>query len=369
MKKIYTFIKSKALTMSLSLSLLTTVAFSQPICGPIVEDFNNTSGSTAGFTGDFMIGTTGSNGYLMKDKILASGIYTITTPTYELANNASYVGYGFLLDGSARVARVEAAIIYISTLNNEMTTVFLAQFVPTYNNATPPTADVCRAISLSDLPGFPTGGQYRLRFELTPNTGNGGASENITFDDFRTNGTLSQSPLPVSFIGFDAKKTSVGIQLVWKIAGEENVARYEVERSLDGRNFTTIATVSRTGKDTYTYLDATTNSTVFYRIKNVDNDAKFKYSTVARISNGKSSIVLKAFPQPVQNQLTLQHPVIKGTSQISISTADGRIVRSLRPSAGTMQTFIDMSNLQKGLYMIRFDVGDGNTETMKVIKQ
>ncbi len=34
-----------------------------------------------------------------------------------------------------------------------------------------------------------------------------------------------------------------------------------------------------------------------------------------------------------------------------------------------MQTYIDMTTLQKGIYMIRFDAGDGNTETMKVVKQ
>jgi hypothetical protein len=370
MKKIYAFIKSKALIMSLSLGLLTTAAFSQPICGPIVENFNNTSGSTAGFTGDYTLGTTGSDGYLVKTSVIASGIYTVTTPTYQLANTSSYIGFGFELGGTERVARVEAAIVYISTLNNQMTTVFLTQFVPSYDlSATPPVAEICRAVSLSDIPGFPVGGKYRLRFELTPNTGNGQASQTITFDDFRTNGTLAQAPLPVTFIGFDAKKTSAGVQLTWKIAGEENVNRYEVERSTDGRNFTKVASITRNGKDTYTYLDATTNSTIYYRIKNVDNDGKYKYSTIARIANGKSSIVLKAFPQPVENQLTIQHPVIKGNGLISVSTADGRVVKSIKPATGSMQTYIDMNSLQKGMYMIRFDAGDGNAETMKVVKQ
>lgn len=370
MKKVYTFFKSKALTMSLSLGLLTSAAFSQPICGPIVEDFDNTSGSTAGFIGDFGIATSGGDGYLEKTKVIASGIYTITTPTYQLANNASYIGYGFTLSGTERVARVEAAIIYVSTLNNEITTVFLSQFVPSYDlSVNPPVADVCRAISTSDLPGFPMGGKYRLRFELTPNTGFGQASQTVTFDDFRTNGTLAQSPLPVNFIGFEGKKVAGGVQLTWKVAGEENVNRYEIERSADGRNFVTVGSVGTNGKDTYTYLDATNSTTVYYRIKNVDNDAKFKYSTIARISNGKSQIVLKAFPQPVQNQLTVQHPVIKGNGLVTVSTADGRIVKSIKPASGSMQTYIDMASLQKGMYLIRFDGGEGDAETMKIIKQ
>jgi hypothetical protein len=34
-----------------------------------------------------------------------------------------------------------------------------------------------------------------------------------------------------------------------------------------------------------------------------------------------------------------------------------------------MQTYLDLSALQKGVYMIRFDAGDGTVETLKVLKQ
>lgn len=369
MKKNYWLVKSKALILSFTLSLTALVTTAQ-ICGPIVEDFNSTSGSTAGFTGDFVLGTanTGSPA-LVKTSVIGTAIYVVTTPTFQLPVSANSLGYGFILNGSERVARVDAAVMYISTLNGQMTTIFLSQFVPSYNPGTPPTADVCRAIATSDLPGFPAGGSYRFQFRLTPITGNGSAAESISFDDFRTNGTRAQAPLPVNFIGLDARKVSTGAQLNWKIAGEENVNRYEVERSTDGLNFTKIASFARTGKDSYNYLDATAAGTVYYRVKNVDNDGKFKYSPVARIVNGRSTIVLKAFPLPVQNTLTVQHPNVNGTGLITVSTAEGRQVRSVRPANNTLQTFVDMANLQKGLYLIRFDAGDGNAETMKIIKQ
>lgn len=363
MKKIYSLFKGSALIAFLAFSV---PGLSQPVCGPIVEDFNNTSGSTAGFIGDFIIGTNGSNGYLDKNSVIAPGIYTITTPTYQLANNATHVGFGFILSGSEEVARVEVAIIYRSTLNNQVTMVLLDQFVPSYDQN---IGSVCRAVELSNLPGFPTGGQYRFRFELTPNTGTGQASQNITFDDFRTNGTLAQAPLPVSFVGLEGKKLLNGTQLIWKVAGEENVNRYEVERSLDGRNFETIATVPAGKRDTYSYLDAANNSVTYYRIKNIDNDGKFRYSAITRVVSGKSEIIIKAFPQPVVSQLTVQHPSIRGNSLLTISTADGRVIKSFKPSAGSMQTAVDMSSLQKGMYLVRFDSGEGNVETIKVVKQ
>lgn len=368
MKKIYTFSTTRILlTLCLTFLLSHNTVLGQ-ICGGVAENFDNTAGSTAGFTGEFGYSADGTNGYLVKDKVVPSGVYSITTPTYQLPNTADYLGYGFTLAGTERIARAEIKVVYVSTLNGELTTVFLGQFVPVYDPATGKSI-MCRAVQLTDLPGFPAGGKYRLRIELTPNTGNGTSSQNLIFDDFSTNGTLSQSPLPVNFIGFEAKRLSNVTVLTWKVAGEENVARYEVERSGDGRSFVAISSITHVGRDTYVYTDIASNSPVYYRIKNVDEDGKFKYSTIVRIANGRSEIVIKAFPQPVQNSLTLQYPNVTGKALISISTADGKIVRSITPSAGSMQSSVDMSGLQKGLYIVRLNTGDGNIQTIKVVKQ
>jgi hypothetical protein len=368
MKKIYVILKNTTIFSVLTFLVFTSNKAISQVCGPVAQDFDNTSGSTAGFTGDFMLGTGSMAGQLRKSNVVASGIYTLTTPSYELPASADFIGYGFTLSGTERVARVEIATMYMSTLTNEMITVFTTQFVPNYT-AGAPTATVCSVVSLSSLAGFPLGGKYRFRIELTPNTGSGGGNQTIVFDNYRTNGTLSQLPLPVNFIGFDAKKLNSAVQLTWKVAGEENVASYKIERSEDGRRFTTIGSVDVHGKDTYHYTDAVSSSTIFYRIKNIDNDGKIRYSTIVRLANGKSSIVLKAFPQPVQNSLALHHPVISGRALINLSTADGRIVRSLVPAVGSMQTPVDMSTLQKGVYLLRFDAGDGDAHTLKVIKQ
>ncbi len=367
MKKIYSLLKSRTIALSLSLSLFGASAFGQAsICGNTAENFNN--GSTGGFSGSFSLAGTPGAGYLQKSSVLANGQYTITTPTYQ--TTANYIGYGFVLGGTERIARVETSIIYTSSLNNEMTSIFLAQFVPTYDPTTPPTADVCNAIATSNLPGFPASGRYRIQIILTPNTGFGQSTSTVTFDDYKTNGNISTSPLPVNFMGFEAKKMNTGAQLIWKVAGEENVNHYEVEKSTDGRSFVSIGNVSITKKDTYTYMDANPATVVYYRIKNVDNDGRFKYSSIARIANGTSSIVITAYPQPVISKLTIQHPVIKNVaSLLTISTADGRLVNTVKPLAGSMQTYVDMSHLQKGLYMVHFTDGEGNTETMKVIKQ
>lgn len=366
MKKFYTSFKSKALLALLSAFTLSNAVHSQ--CGNIVQDFNNTGGSTAGFTGNLVYGNTGSNGYLIKTSVIAAGTYTVTTPTYTLPAVANTIGYGFQLEGTERAARVAVYVTYVSTLNGELTSVAVADIIPIYDQNNQP-ATVCRNFAITDFPGFPVGGNYRFRFEISANTGNGTAGRTLTFDNFRTNGTLSQIPLPVTFIGFDAKKVDASVELTWKVAGEENVLRYEIEKSDDGRLFTRIGSVLSSGNDTYTFTDANGSGTAYYRIKNVDGNGKFKFSTIAKIANGKSEIVLRGFPQPVQSQFILQHPIINGKAMINLSTADGRVIKSVVPSNGSMQTPVDMSSLQAGLYMLRFSDGNGATQTLKVIKQ
>lgn len=362
-------VKSTKLFVSfLLLTLLSITTFSQQsICGTVGESFINTGGSTGGFTGDFGLGSSGGDGYLQRSGVIARGLYTLTTPTFQLRGNATSLGYGFVLRGSERVARVEAALVYRSTLNGEITTVLVDEFVPAY--APSLSAAVCRAVGLDELQGFPVGGSYRFRFEITPVTGAGGANQNVTFDDFRTNGTRAQAPLPVTFIGIEARKLSAGVQLTWKIAGEENVVRYEVERSGDGRSFSTVHAVERNGKDTYTYLDPSPLATGFYRVRNVDSDGKFKYSTIVRVAGGTSTVVVRAFPLPAQNQLTLQHPALGEGALISLSTTDGRVVKSLKPGASSLQTTLELSSLQKGLYLLRFTTQTGETQTLKITKQ
>lgn len=367
MKKIYTFLNARALFTLFASSLLTSSAvFGQSTCPyPIVQNFNNTGGSTAGFTGSFTYAAIGTNGFLVRDNIKDFAKYTIVSPTYQLPANASSIGYGFTLSGNAKVDRITVNVQY--TAGGEVVTVPINPDInPVYNPQTS-TAEVCGSVSFNDLPAFTPGTPFRLLFEIFPANPSGGTT--IMFDNFRTNATNSLIPLPVVFTGFDAKSVNGKVQLSWKVAGEENVVRYEVERSADGREFNVIGSVTKTGQSEYAYTDASPLASAFYRVRNVDNDGKFKYTNIVRLVNGKSELLLRAYPQPVQGKLTIQHPSVTRKAVVSISTADGRTVRTLAPANGSLETSVDMSGLQKGMYIIRFDNGDGKVQTMKVLKQ
>ena len=76
----------------------------------------------------------------------------------------------------------------------------------------------------------------------------------------------------------------------------------------------------------------------------------------------------KAFPSPAISELTLQHEAITGGS-IAISSADGRLLRSINPVKGSIQTAINITSLQPGLYILQLQDANGTIESIKFMKQ
>jgi hypothetical protein len=178
----------------------------------------------------------------------------------------------------------------------------------------------------------------------------------------------SNAPLPVKFSGFTAKTIYDAVSLTWSVGTEENVAGYEVQRSTDGNSFSRIAFVAARGVSSYTYVDSKVTEMAFYRIRSVDNDSKYIYSSILTLKGEESGVVMKAFPMPVQSQLTVQHATATNNSKIEVLSADGRMIKSVSVSTGAQQTNVDLSSAKAGVYMIRL-VNGANTETLKIIKQ
>lgn len=117
----------------------------------------------------------------------------------------------------------------------------------------------------------------------------------VRVDNFRI--THSFTTLPVEFVYFEGRANDYGVDLEWMTASETDNSHYEVEKSLDGSQFVNIATVSAVGNSqqltTYHYVDYTQGNaaTLYYRLKQVDNDGQFSYSSIAAV-NGRPDDVI-----------------------------------------------------------------------------
>jgi archaellum component FlaG (FlaF/FlaG flagellin family) len=342
-----------------------------------VENFNNSASGMSGFTSStllssapgFTYGTTGQNGYLQRCNISSQGTsYFIVSPTYQSLASQTNIGWGFTLSGDVRASQVDVYVQYIDNTGN------INSVLVYTNTATPYTGSganrqlvLCETTDISTITGFTAGEAFRIVVQLTAEA----ASNNnqcMIFDDFRVTGTLAQAPLPVTFVGFGAKKTEAGIELIWNVAGEKDVQSYMVERSTTGRDFTKLGEVAATNSTSYSFVDKqTVNGLTFYRIKEVDIDGKFKYSTIVRLSLDRNSS-LRAYPSPAKDEVTIEHAVT-GKGALSISTTDGRIIKQIDVKPGLYQTVINISALKAGLYVVRFINGSGQTESIKLIKE
>jgi hypothetical protein len=175
-------------------------------------------------------------------------------------------------------------------------------------------------------------------------------------------------PLPVTFAGFYAKNNNGYISLTWNVATESNVTGYEVQRSIDGANFSKIGFVSAANNSSYSFIDSKAGDIVYYRIKSIDADGKYSYSIIVNIKGLQSDVVMRAFPMPVQNQLTIQHNAANGNTKLEIISADGRIIKALFLTEGTQQTNVDIASAKPGVYVVRLLNGT-NIQTAKIIKQ
>jgi hypothetical protein len=322
-------------------------------CANVTENFNVDNG---GFTGTGFTYTNpdagGPLGNFTADILRNQGA-TLVSGDF-LATNPTVVGF-------STTSLAAGTGTYTINIKNSVTDAVITSC--TYQVVTG-SSTACLSLSSASL----LNQNVYFEFVYNPASGNPGIGL-LTFDDFATN--LGEAIVtPVTFLGFDAQKLTTGTQLTWKVGTEVNVKGYEVERSVDGRNYSSIGFVPATGQSTYSFRDGQpTDRIAFYRIKNVDLDGAFKYSNILSVKNGTASIVFNAFPLPARTQMTIQHPVIGANGSMSISTTDGRIIRKIIPAAGSMQTVLNVSMLAKGIYILRLDNGRGQLQTLKFAKE
>lgn len=289
---------------------------------------------------------------------------TIVSPSYYYATPQSTISFFYNMSVATSGSTSTAPVVSIITATGDTATatanvVTIAgvagiNYYFTFNLATPLSSNTNFKISLTM--SVANNDKAVSAYTLTTNALRGIAP------------AQSPIPLPVKFVSFYAKKINSGVSLVWNIAEEMNVHGYEVQKSLDGANFAAIGFVTANNSSSYNFSDSKSIETAYYRIKSIDNDGKYIYSIIVNVKGQESSIVLKAFPMPVQNQLTIQHDAAGSNCKIELITVDGRLIKSLSVATGVQQSSIDLSSAKAGVYVVRF-VNDAKVETLKVIKQ
>jgi hypothetical protein len=190
----------------------------------------------------------------------------------------------------------------------------------------------------------------------------------------------TQAVLPVSLLSFKGSISNKKIQLVWQTSLEVNSSYFEVQRSSNAVNFDAITTVTANGNSSILSNYQTTDdlffftgSKVFYRLKMVDTDGKFKYSQVIAMPIVTDvANKLSAWPLPFSAQLTTGFKSESNSMvNIKITNMNGALVLSNTLSVQKGYNTISINQAQtipSGTYLLTV-VKDGKSETIKVVKQ
>jgi len=181
----------------------------------------------------------------------------------------------------------------------------------------------------------------------------------------QTNGTftgVSNQQLPVSLSKFTAAANANEATLNWTTATEENNEGFEIQRSIDGQNFDVIAYVPGAGNSineiNYEYIDnnvaGLATSKLYYRLKQIDFNGEYSFSSTRVIDLNKSEAQFKWFPNPANNQIVIE---TGNSAYTQIFDLTGRKLLDIENAGNPV---IDITSLEMGQYIIRFLDVSGN---------
>ena len=199
-------------------------------------------------------------------------------------------------------------------------------------------------------------------------------------DDIENRWSITQwndisAALPLTLLNFTVTKRNTTAQLNWQTANEVNTAYFNVQRSTDGINFTTVGKLAAKGSSTlqtnYTYADDISNlkaGKVYYRLQMMDNDGKFTYSKIIYITINADGIHITIYPNPAHNYFVIGNYENIDVSNASVVVRDmtGRTVINQKFNRTTTEQKINIASLSKGLYMVSIDT-PGHVQTQKLL--
>ena len=308
--------------------------------------------------------------------LAAAGTETVHVPTIpiQVSGNATQTS---IVNGT-RKYRVYASGGGASSISLTNNAAFKIMSVPVPRTSTTLTG----AFSISN-DAFIVANFWNYYFEIGGNDYTGNMSSIAT-----------SVPIPLELIGFEGIEKDNAAHLTWRTASEINVSHFEVERSADAQNWTTVAKVppfssrnptsqspnplsfSRNTEGAYFLTDDKAfaqSNTVLYRLKMVDNDGSFTYSKVITVQQQRTGGFsrLKLYPNPTQNALNLTIDAPNAAIQtVDIIDVVGKVWqhKTLNLLRGQNQDVLDVQSLPTGVYFLQMVDNKGIREVTRFIK-
>lgn len=205
--------------------------------------------------------------------------------------------------------------------------------------------------------GSPGGNNTGLTMVIDHKGNNNGTLYNASLTGTSSN-FISQSSvavLPVLWKSFDATAFGTNVKLDWVTAGENNSQDFQVQHSMNGTDWITLATVAGAGNSTldrfYSYVHQNPGVGVhFYRLQQRDMDGRSSISSVERVRLTSAPSTFKILGNPAESKtIRLQ---ANQTGEALLTNAAGHVVKRQLLLPGTNE--MSVGHLSRGYYWISF---------------
>lgn len=232
---------------------------------------------------------------------------------------------------------------------------------------------LCHGTSATKLPGTYSGTTQLYTYPTYTLTWNSSISMwEMSFDVTAFSGifltTTAPVVLPVELTSFTAKYDDLNnvVQLDWNTATEFNCNVFEIQRLNKSSNeFEIIGTTTcfNQQNNAYQFFDKNySEGENYYRLKQIDNDGAFTYSTIVSVDVRTNSIIKNKI-WISQNVLHIQS---QNRIQFELIALDGRLMFHKNYFENT-NDLINITDLSNGIYIAKIIDENSNIETIKLV--
>jgi Secretion system C-terminal sorting domain/Carbohydrate binding domain len=165
--------------------------------------------------------------------------------------------------------------------------------------------------------------------------------------------------LPVTLTSFTGKYSNGVSTLDWQTSQELNSDHFDLFKSADGQDFSLVATINAAGFSSviknYSYQDNSPNNgqNVYYRLKQVDRDGKYNFSSIVKLALGANTSVA-VYPNPFNNDFTVSFSAGKTSpATLKLMNSTGQLVftKTITVNKGNNSILIGgLPSLRPGIY-------------------
>lgn len=191
-------------------------------------------------------------------------------------------------------------------------------------------------------------------------------------------------PLPVEYLSFDATVADKAVLLNWVTVAETKNSHFEVERSFSGNSYKTIGLVLDameivSNKKSYNFkdnsIDLQGQAIAYYRLKQIDLDGKFSYSTVLAVrlqSPTDSRVLMSISPNPFVEKVTVRFDAkTKGIAVMKLMNISGQpiLVKETNITKGYNNLQVEgLGRLDTGVYIVQLLMNGVVIDNQRIIK-